>query len=258
MAIADMVMRLIPSDTTDEDLEQDVLEQLPVLRKVLFDQPNHAYYRMTSFFMTFAHFLLHRSADGVAKYVNSLLEAISANREWQYFLMAILSAENILRRKETFWKLWTLFYPRIVASKYGYADEVICTYLLASRMPLDESGHWHSFEAQNKWIYARASNDIGHLPIVLYCIARALNEVASDYMRDGVEWVYSVVHAHPEMVIADQPDTMLYLERAFYGYVLQHRKEIRRDKELRNMIMEILTFMAERESVLAYKLRERV
>lgn len=258
MAITDMVMSLIPSDTTDENLEQEVLAQLPVLRKVLFEKPDHVYYRMTNFFMTFAHFLLHRSADGVAKYVNPLLEAISANREWQYFLMAILSAENMLRRKETFWKLWELFYPRIVSSEYGYADEVIATYLLASHMPLDESGHWHSFEAQNKWIYAKTAKDIGHLPIVLYCIARALNEVASDYMRDGLEWVYTVVHAHPEMVIADQPDTILYLERAFYGYVLQHRKEIRRDREQRNKIMEILTFMAERESVLAYKLRERV
>ena len=243
----------------DEDLEDMVLQQLPVINKLLADDPNNVYYRMVHLYSAFAHFILNRPIDKIALYINPLYAEMTPNREWQYFLIALISTENVLRKPDAFWKVWELLYPKLITQPNGYDDDVLAIYLLSGRFALIDRENGCSFDASHRWLYSKSAIDIGHLPIVLFSIAKAMNDVAKDMVRDGIDWVYMIVTNHPAIEMKElQVSTNLYLQDVLNGYVRQNRKEIRKDNALRNRILSILTFMAERESIFAYKLRERL
>lgn len=256
---AEVVLSMIPENTMDEDLEDMVLQQLPVINKLLADDPNNVYYRMVHLYSAFAHFILNRPIDKIALYINPLYAEMTPNREWQYFLIALISTENVLRKPDAFWKVWELLYPKLITQPNGYDDDVLAIYLLSGRFALIDRENGCSFDASHRWLYSKSAIDIGHLPIVLFSIAKAMNDVAKDMVRDGIDWVYMIVTNHPAIEMKElQVSTNLYLQDVLNGYVRQNRKEIRKDNALRNRILSILTFMAERESIFAYKLRERL
>lgn len=256
---AEFVLSMIPMNTMDEDLEQMVQQQLPVISKLLADDPGNVYYRMVHLYSAFAHFILNRPIDKITLYINPLCFGAIPNREWQYFLIALISTENILRKPKAFWKVWELLYPKLVTEPKGYDDDVLATYLLSGKFALLDRENGCSFDASYRWLYSKSAIDKGHLPIVLFSIAKAMNDVAQSFVRDGIDWVYTIVTNHSGIEMKNlQVSSNLYLQYVLNAYVKHNRKEIRKDNALRNKLLTILTFMAERESVFAYKLRERL
>ena len=112
---------------------------------------------------------------------------------------------------------------------------------------------------QNAWIYANTARDIGHVPSVLYSIAKAMNGLVKNNLREAIDWVYTIVDAHKDLNLGELKSiTVFYLEQALNGYIKTNKKYIRQHNPLREKLLVILTFMAERESIMAYRLRERL
>ena len=256
---AEMILSIIPCDTTEDDLVQIAYQQFPAIRYQLTERLYSRYYRNLHLFGAYANFLINRPIDKVDYYLEPLKDAMESSREWHRMLLEIIYAEDRYKKVDTFWKIWELLYPKMVSPKYGYDDSVVSTYLLVNYSAIDNRREWHSFRPQDRWIYSKTSKDIGQVPVVLYSIAKALNGIASEFVHEGIDWVYEIVHKYPSLNLDSlQDDTNLFLQRALNAYTGQNRKSIRRDNVLLNKILEILTFMAERGSIFAYKLRERL
>lgn len=256
---SEMILSLIPCDTTDDDLVQIAYQQLPAIRNQLTERSHSRFYRNLHLFGAYANFLINRPIDQVDYYLEPLIDAMESSREWHRMLLEIIYAEDRHKKVDVFWKIWESLYPKIKSPQYGYDDSVISTYLLVYYLAINDRREWHSFRPQDRWIYSKTSKDIGQVPVVLYSIAKALNGIASDFVHEGIDWVYEIVHKYPSLKLDSlQDDTNLFLKRALNACIGQNRKSIRRDNVLLNKILEILTFMAERGSIFAYKLRERL
>ena len=109
----------------------------------------------------------------------------------------------------------------------------------------------------NIWLYDKLSTDLGQEPVVIYSIAKSLNGLASDFLEHGIDWLYRSVHTHTPIELRDyESNTIYYMEKLFNKYIRNNRMAIRRDNVKKQKIIDILSFMVERESVQAYMLRE--
>lgn len=91
----------------------------------------------------------------------------------------------------------------------------------------------------------------------MFSIAKSLNGLASDYIEQGIDWLFRIVQQHSSIELRDyQSNTIFYLEKLFNKYIRKNRMIIRGDNIKKRKIIDILSFMVERESVQAYVLRE--
>ena len=113
------------------------------------------------------------------------------------------------------------------------------------------------FKKENIWLFDKLSADCGHEPVVVYSIAKSLNGLASDFFESGINWLYRIASKHSSIKLRDyQSSTIFYMEKLFNNYIRKNRMTIRRDNIKKQKIIDILSFMVERESVQAYMLRE--
>jgi hypothetical protein len=256
---AEVLWELIPSDTNDPHIEEVALQLVSFVGKALSDERNKHYYRSNHMYDAYAHFVLNRSKKKIDDYITPLLPSIQSHREFQYFLLSFIHVEDKLQKMDAFWRVWELLYPKIKSRSFGYADEVITMYLLIHPWALYERTEWHSFTMQNAWIFANTARDIGYVPSVLYSITKAMNGLIKGNIREAIDWVYTIVKAHEDLNLGDLNSvTIFYLEQALNGYIKINKKYIRQHNPLREKLLAILTFMAERESIMAYRLRERL
>lgn len=256
---AEILLELIPFDTNDSRLEDVVSQLIPFVGKALLDEWNKQYYRSNHLYDAYAQFVLHRPLEKIDDFINPLLPSIQSHRELQYFLFSFIHTEDKYEQKDAFWRIWKLLYPKVTSRSFGYADEVITVYLLVHPWALNERTQWHSFTMENAWIYANAARDIGHVPSVLYSIAKVMNGIVKNNIQEAIDWVYTVVQAHEDLNLRELNfNTVFYLEQALNEYIKTGKKFIRQHNPLREKLLVILTFMAERESIMAYRLRERL
>ena len=256
---AEIIAELIPCDTTDNTLQQVILDLIPYLNLTLAGKRNETYYRTYYLYRAYARFVINRSIEDVDKYITPILGSLRPNSEFMQLLLAFFYAEDYFKRPDVFWKIWKLLYPVIISLQYGYDDNVISAYMLIHPNALHDEHHWDSFRKQDTWLYAELAKDFGGKPIVLWAIAKALNGISHEYIRDGIDWLYVIIHNQKNLNLRDmQNATIFYLEQALNVYIRQNMKYIRQNNSLRIKLLEILTFMSEHESVMAYMLRERV
>ena len=86
-----------------------------------------------------------------------------------------------------------------------------------------------------------------------------MNGIVKNNIQEAIDWVYTVVQAHEDLNLRELNfNTVFYLEQALNEYIKTGKKFIRQHNPLREKLLVILTFMAERESIMAYRLRERL
>ena len=86
-----------------------------------------------------------------------------------------------------------------------------------------------------------------------------MNYIASKYIDKGIEWLYVITSNHPTINLCDrETNTIFYMERFIGKVVRKNRNEIRKNKRTKNMLVTILTFLIERNSVQAFMLRDMI
>ena len=252
----EILLELIPSDTKEPMLENYVKQMLPHIAKSIKYDRESRYYRILHLYKAFAYFVLNRSINDIETYISPILNSIDGDINTEYLLLEFIYTEDRLNKPVSFWHVWKLLYK--VVSEHGvwYDGHVLGIYMLSDHRTLAE-GKWHSFNKDNIWLYDKLSTDLGQEPVVIYSIAKSLNGLASDFLEHGIDWLYRSVHTHTSIELRDyESNTIYYMEKFFNKYIRNNRMTIRRDNVKKQKIIDILSFMVERESVQAYMLRE--
>lgn len=269
----EIVYQLIPSDTKD-DVHLDIFMQtLPIMAsRLLIDRrvyeeefgDDHDIFKVRlEIFKRFSNFLLQREVSEIDKYLTPFLDYLSPTEETSLFIGEIITAEDSLMNREQFWHIWNKLFPKIKElSDYPrspYLKQIIINYLLAWQFWKDRIEEWHSLSRENLSLYVNASKEMGHIPAVLYSIARVLNSVGSNFKNEGIDWVYTIVSNNKLLQLGDlESNTLYYLEMYLRKFVFNNRQEIKKEIRLKNKVIPILDFMIERGSVHAYLLRESI
>lgn len=269
----EIVYQLIPSDTKD-DVHLDIFMQtLPVLASQLlidrrdykeeFGEDHDIFKIRLNIFKRFAYFILQREETKIDEYLTPFLGYLSPTEETASFIGELIFAQDSLYHCEQFWHIWNKLFPKIKElcdyPRNYYLKDVIINFLLAWRYWRDGVNEWRSLSEENLSLYVKASKEIGHIPAVLYSIARVLNTVVAKFENEGIDWVYTVVSNNILIQLADfESNTLYYLETYLRKFVFNNRQEIKKEIRLKNKVIPILNFMIERGSVHGYLLRESI
>lgn len=255
------LLSLVPDDSDDPLLRQFVLHLAPILTRTLHDEKGNRlrdYHGRNELYRLLARYILHRNTEDTAAFLVPYLEHLSGNRYGQYFLQAFIYEEDRLQRPEQFWNVWRQLYPTVTTQTTERDNQLMQNYLL-DIIQTPDNKPWHSFNADNLWLYAETAQNYGHIPSVLYATAKALNHHAASYAEQGIDWLYDITSAHPALCLREKESaTIFYMECFLNPYIRTQRPVIKNNRKLKQKLITILTFMTERNSSQAYTLRDTI
>ncbi len=267
------VLLLIPSETTNEEYKGIIDIAIQKCASELFcDRHKRAsnnavnrniYSVRRNMFKQITRFLLNRELLEIDRYIMPILSSLQATEETASFIEEMILAEDDMCKREQFWYIWMQMYPYIkslcLRPKDYYLKNVMTNYLLAWRWWRDDADSWHSLTIDNLSFYNMVSEELSHVPAVLYSISRILCTIGCKFKKDGVEWLYAIVSKNKALVLDDlESNTLFYIEHYLRKYVFENRENIKKDFRLKSKIIEILGFAIERGSMRSYQLRESI
>ncbi len=269
----EIVLQIIPPDTKDEihlDIYAKSLSSLaPQLLKDSRSykddsgDDSNIYLIRQHIFKNFAHFILQRKESEIDVFLKPFVDSFSSTEETASFISELISAEDHLNNYEQFWNIWDILYPKIkelcVNSSGYHLKDIIINYLLAWRWWREGIEEWRSLKSENSTLYLNASKDIGHVPSVLYSIARVLNSIGTNFKEEGIDWLHVIVTNNHSLHLDNlESNTLYYLEKFLRKYVFLNRQRIKEEIRLKKKVIPILDFMIERGSIHGYLLRESI
>lgn len=269
----EVVLRLIPSDTKDENHLKIYEKSSPLLASQLLinrrsnkdDSKDYfnIYLLRQHIFKKFAYFILQREKSEIDVFLKPFINSFSSTEETATFIEELVGAEDYLNKSEQFWYIWNKLYPKIkelcVTPRGHFLETVIINYLLAWMWWREDVEEWHSLKRENLSLYVNASKEIGAVPAVLYSIVRVLNSIGSNFKNEGIDWIYTIVSTNSSLNLDDlESVTLDYMEVFLRRFVFTNRQKIKEEIRLKNKIIPILDFMIERGSIHGYLLRESI
>lgn len=262
---AEVLLELIPDNTSNEYLLDKVKEMsvkfAQTLRKedYLSHPWQYKYYdRHLNLYNAYAGFLLNRSVVDIQVYLDPFIREFNGNDHSALFIQSVIFTEDKLRKNDAFWKIWESLYSCVLAEGRYYGGEVLGTYLFAGNY-MGKAKEWHSLNKENLWVFDRMSKDCVDSPVVLYSIAKNMNYLTSRFMEEGIEWMYAITSNCPNLELRERESNTIFYMDCFLGkYVRMNRQAIKRDIEKKSKIVNVLSFMIERNSVQAYMLRDMI
>ncbi|MDN3689658.1 AVAST type 4 anti-phage nuclease Avs4 [Cyclobacterium jeungdonense] len=258
----EIAFKLIPNDTSDQNLIKLVSGILPIFAKSLLhdDRESEIDYSLRNrVFVKFAFFILNRDSKEVKELVQPFVDEFSCSEHVANFLQELISAEDKLEKYDQFWTVWACFYPQVtnVQNHRGFdLSQVIHSYLLAWNFWKETAKEWHSLKVKEKKFYRDVVNDIGHLPSVFDAIAKFLNEIGSGFLNEGIFWITELVNKNSKNKL--ERNTTYYVEKLVRRYVYLNRTKVKQGSKIKRKILVILNFLIEKGSVNAYLLREDI
>ena len=259
----EVLFELIPNRSEDKLYMLLVNYMLPRFAETLRREDNHSstkiYDRRIYLYKAIADYALQLSSECMQAFLTPFIEHLDCDSNSVDFIGQFIAAEHELQKTSAFWTVWQILYDTVVKNCSGYNDSVLQTYLMANDLFTPRARDWHSFDHNSFWLYDNIVRDRGNSAATIYSIARNMNYIASRYVENGIEWLYEIVSKYPEIKLRDrESNTIFYMERFIGGFVRKNRSDIRKNKKQKNMLVTILTFMVERNSVQAYMLRDMI
>lgn len=260
---AEVLFELIPKGLDDKLYNQLVHKLLSLFAETLKREESHSYLRTYNrqifLYKTIADYALHLRIEDIEAFLSPFIDYLDCDRNSEDFICQFVYAENELRKTQAFWEVWQILYKPIVENCIGYNNMVLQSFLLADNIFAPQAQEWHSFDDNNLWLYDNIVRDCGGCPATIYSVARNLNYIASRYIDKGIEWLYEIITNHPTINLRDrEANTIFYMERFIGRVIRKNRNEIRKNKKTKNMLVAILTFLVERNSVQAFMLRDMI
>lgn len=258
--------QLIPSETNNNDHKELAKTIISTFSKVLLSNKRDDkvdYWEKHQFLEKLADFILNSPEENIYDYLKPFIDNFNHQEAMADLFKEFAYAEDRLDVYNTFWKVWSLFYEKIVElCKSGdnyFTKKVIKGYLFAENIWKKEATQWHTFKETDKRFFKKITEDIGHCPSVLYSISKLLNGIGSIYLDDGILWIYRMLNFNKNLWSDDLEDnTVYYLENIVKKYAYMNREKIRKTRQLKKEFLVILDFLIEKESVAGYMLREDI
>ena len=255
---------LLPLRTTNKDHEKFLQLIFPVFSKQLLQYDDRVDYRLKQRFLEkLAYFILTSPKDEILLYLRPFVANFTNSREMAEFFEAFITTENALQQYEEFWIVWDTFYDKIVeVSKQGtyyFSKEIIRTYLFAWPYWKEDITEWHSLREREKAFFHKVAIDMGYCPTVLYSLSKILDNIASNYLEEGISWLNTIILRNKGLATEElDTNTIYYIENAVRRHILKNRPKIKTTIQVRNQIITILNFLIEQGSSTGYLLRESI
>ncbi|MGZ3578227.1 MAG: AVAST type 4 anti-phage nuclease Avs4 [Syntrophales bacterium] len=217
-----------------------------------------------SFLEKFAYFVLSSSEQDIPDYLKPFLDGFNGSEAVSELFEQFILAEDRLDTYDKFWKVWTLFFEKMVAlckdgDGYWYVDKIIKSYLFAQTPWKETATDWHTFKDSNSRFFEDIAKSIGHCPSALYALVKSLNNVADRYLNPGISWLSGMLTRNKNLCTKKlETNTLYYLESLVRKYIYKERERIRRTRQLKEEVLVILDFLVEKGSVVGYILRENI
>ena len=115
---------------------------------------------------------------------------------------------------------------------------------------------WHSVREKEASFYDKVVDRKGHEPVVLYSIAKVLNDIGSRFQSKGVIWLSDMISTHNYNDL--EPDTIYYMEKFIRRFIVLNKRRIKTNRILKAKVISILDFLFERGSTIGFLLREDI
>lgn len=264
LTLAEVVLSLIPCDTQDEQLLNIIENLIKEIAEDIFEETGaDDYTDKHKLLKEYSKFLLTRDVNEVDRFNNYLVDSFVFNRESGYLFDELLLAEDAMDRFDTFWKVWWSYYDKIVeCSKNGvpfYCKEAMQTYILAFRYWKSGAIEWHSLKVGNIDFYKRITTELSHIPEVLAGISHFLYSIGSLFLEDGIPWISSMILSNKEIHVKEMSaNTIYYMEDIVRKYVNLYREVLKTNIRKKEEVLVILSCLVEKNSEVAYMIRERI
>jgi len=176
--------------------------------------------------------------------------------------------ENAIHEYDKFWYIWKLFEDNIInlcksGDEYWFIDKIIKAYFLAKSnygyIWKQESKEWESLKDKDIKFLRDISYKIAHCPSVLYSISILLTSIGSKYEKMGIEWIAKILRDNQKNLEKKlDSDAIFHIKIFIRKHILQNITTIKKNKKIKNDILEILNFLVLRNSAIGYMLRERI
>lgn len=262
---AEVLLELLPKGTDNTLYRQLVNQLLPLFAETLKQEDNRSYSYSAGYdrhiylYKAIADYTLSLKIESIETFLAPFIEYLNCDGNSKEFICQFVYAEDELRKTQAFRKVWQILYRPITENCVGYNNMVLQAFLLADDIFAPKAQEWHSLDDSDLWLYDSIVRDCGNCPATLYSIARNMNYITSRYVDKGIEWLYEITSNHPTINLRDrEANTIFYMERFIGKVVRKNRNEIRKNKRTKNMLVTILTFLVERNSVQAFMLRDMI
>lgn len=258
--------QLIPSKTNNMEHKKLAEIIISIIAKdlLLNKRENEVdYWVRLDFLEKLADFVLNSPEEDILHYLKPFIDNFSNSESMADFFKEFAYTEDRLNFYDNFWKVWNLFYEKIVElCKSGdnyHTKKVIKGYLFAENIWKKEATQWHTFKEADKRFFKKLTDNIGYCPSVLYSISKLLNGIGSIYLEDGISWISRMLKVNKNLWSDDlEANTIYYLENIVRKYAYTNREKIRKTKQLKQEFLVILDFLIQKESVVGYMLRENI
>lgn len=216
------------------------------------------------FLEKYAYFVLSSPKDEILYLLNPFIENFKASENTSELLKQFVFAEDRLNTQDNFWFVWDAFKERVFKAceggeRYGYVDDIVQSYLFAKCPWKETSKDWHSLQDNNKPFFHEISLKMGHCLSTLYSISKLLNDIGSNFLDDGVIWIFNILDKNKAFKNDRlHENTIYYIESLIRKYIFINREKIKKTKSIKNKILVILDFLVVEGSVIGYMLRESI
>lgn len=232
---------------------------------LLDDRRNSIDYEVRhDFLVKLAEIVLSSSSNDIQEYLSPFIEKFNNNESMADLFKQFIYVEDTLKKYEEFWLVWDLFFEKIVEfnqkQKNSYGNSrLIKSFLFAETLWSDNIKEWHSLTEQNKRFLMKVTRRLGDAPAALYSIAKLLDGIGQDFIKEGMSWISSMLSINRDLWNDELEDyTVYYLENVSKNYIHINRENIRREARLKWEVLTVLDFLVEKGSVAGYMLRESI
>lgn len=255
-------IELLPIKIDDDNLRTYFVSTITTLAKGFYDDRNSDdHTRIHRLVDKICPMVLFADRQDTLSYITPFIEHFQFSANSYQLFSQLITDEDRYPHYENFWYIWDLFFEKISdlggsIDRNRNASETVKYYLLAHPYWNPGTTEWHSIRGKEKLFYDRVVSKMGHASVVLYSIAKVLNDVGSQFALDGVTWLSSMIIANKYIEL--ERYTIEYIEKFIRRFILIKRQNVKRDKVLRDKVICILDFLFEKGSIIGFLLREDI
>ena len=254
-------IELLPIKLVGDKMKSFFVQVLPTLSYAIFtDKEDFDYELIQRIISKICPMILSSDKSDIDIYIKPLMDSFQFGEHSYLFLFHFIYVEDRSPQYENFWYLWDLFLEKIadlIDKMDGdrTATRTIKCYLLPIHFG-PKATEWHSVREKEASFYDRVVDMMGHEPIVLYSIAKILNDIGSRFQSRGLTWLSDMISTHNYNDL--EPDTIYYMETFIRRFIILNKQRIRTDRMLKGKVLSILDFLFENGSTIGFLLREDI
>lgn len=222
----------------------------------------------------FADVLLHCDDAARKRLIDAFIEKadFTRNDNVEQLFIWLIQEQEVWGKEKEFWNIWELLKPYMIMfsrekEQYYYSDysrpigkdRIITAYLFANSS-WKEGVHQCALLSEERAVFFDDFIDrAGSTKAIFYAISRLLNSVGMEpYKEKGIDWIYKLVQKDSECKMTLYNNTLFYLEEYVGNFVASHRMEFRINADIAQKTQNILEYMVNQGSQIAFFVREQI